>query len=59
MSLKCGKSPPKGSINGSVALVVWDLAIRGADGFTLTPDEAAKTELEPGVNFGSLVRSGS
>eukprot|EP00971_Amphidinium_carterae_P299071 5941635-Amphidinium_carterae.1 len=27
-------------------VVVWDLAISGSDGFALTPDEAAKTELE-------------
>eukprot|EP00971_Amphidinium_carterae_P185957 3691467-Amphidinium_carterae.1 len=31
-------------IRGNV--VVWDLAISGADRFALTPDQAAKTELE-------------
>eukprot|EP00971_Amphidinium_carterae_P242556 4815905-Amphidinium_carterae.1 len=30
-------------IRGTV--VVWDLAISGTDGFALTPDAAAKTEL--------------
>eukprot|EP00971_Amphidinium_carterae_P336340 6472663-Amphidinium_carterae.1 len=41
-------------IHGTV--VVWDLAIRGSDGFALTPDDAAKTELEA---WSKLWRPGS